>query len=92
MERPLPYFTSYGRNTAACSISQTEEHEDCSSLYLSEPITETAGDPVHKNKSSLVTGLVADRAKEPFEKSQLVTGRIEHKILRNRPPTAAQKT
>uniref|UniRef100_A0A1X7TLP1 Uncharacterized protein n=1 Tax=Amphimedon queenslandica TaxID=400682 RepID=A0A1X7TLP1_AMPQE len=91
MARPLPSFISYDCTTAACSISnQTEEHEDYSSLYFIEPITETAGDLVHK--SSLVTGVAACRAKQELERSQLVTGKIEHKILHHRPSTAAQKT
>ena len=62
-------------------------NEDCSSLYC-EPVTETAGDPVH---SSLVSG-VAATAKVQLEKSVLVTGVIEHKPLHHKPSSAAQKT
>ena len=91
--RALPCFTSSHFTTDTCSLyTQTEDinDEDCSSLYLSEPITETAaGDPVQK--SSLVTG-VAATAKEQLEKSLLVTGRIEHKTLHHKPSSAAQKT
>uniref|UniRef100_A0A1X7SE84 Uncharacterized protein n=1 Tax=Amphimedon queenslandica TaxID=400682 RepID=A0A1X7SE84_AMPQE len=100
MSRPLPCFSSYDRNTAAtcCLSHQTEEidNEDRSSLYLSEPITETAqGGPDH---CSLVTG-VADRAgvaKDQVEKtSQLVTGVIVgQKTLHqyHGPKSDAQKT
>ena len=91
MARPLPCCSSYHFTTDTCSLyTQTEDinNEDCSSLYSSEPITETAGDPVH---SSLVTG-VAATAKEQLEKSLLVTGVTEHKTLHHKPSSAAQKT
>ena len=92
MDRPaLPCFSSYQCTTAVCSISQTEEHEDYSSLYCEPAITETAGDHNPVQKSSLVTG-VAAISKEQLEKSLLVTGRIEHKTLHHKPSSAAQKT
>lgn len=95
MDRPLPCFASCHCSTATCSLSRTTEHEDCSgpdgsSLYCEPAITETAGDQLHRS-SLVVTGVVAT-AKELLKKSQLVTGRIEHKILQHRPSTAAQKT
>ena len=91
MERPLPCFTSSHCNTAACSLSQTEDiNEDCSSFLYCEPVTETAGDQVH---SSLVGGVAArSTAKVQLEKSVLVTGVIEHKTLHHKPSSAAQKT
>uniref|UniRef100_A0A1X7VDL3 Uncharacterized protein n=1 Tax=Amphimedon queenslandica TaxID=400682 RepID=A0A1X7VDL3_AMPQE len=97
MARPLPCFSSY---CDTCSLShQSEEidNEDCSSLYSSEPITETGqGDPEH---SSLVTGVTA-RAKDQVKKSSQVTGVIvepcvEHRTLQQGPTSAthsAQKT
>ena len=89
--RALPCFTSFHFTTDTCSLyTQTEDinNEDCSSLYSSEPITETAGDPVH---SSLVTE-VAATAKELLEESVLVTGVIEHKTPHHKSSSAAQKT
>ena len=79
----LPCFSSTA--TFSLSWTQTEEHEDCSSLYCELAITETLGD--HNNpvqKGSVVTG-VAAISKEQLKKSLLVTGRIEHKTLHHKP-------
>ena len=62
MARPLLCCSSYHFTTDTCSLyTQTEDinDEDCSSLYSSEPITETAGDPGPVQKSSLVTGVAS---------------------------------